>query len=379
MKVTRAWKFRLYPTKTQAKEMQMHLWLSKNLWNDMLELTKQIYADHGKFLTTGALNELAKTSGLYSQVAQDVFRRLNKSIYGMIERRKKGINAGFPRFKNMDRMRSLTYPQSGFFLNDKKLKVSPFGEISIKKHREVEGAIKTLTLKREGDRWFAILTAETETRTVPKKNGSQVGIDLGLMTFATLSNGEKIKKPKHFKIYQDKLAKEQRDLSRKLLRSKSRRKVKIRIARIHSRIANARKDWLHKTANDLISRYSLIAFEHLNVQGISEEHGRGTGDAGWSTFTDIISYKAESAGCEVVFVNPNNTTKDCSGCGTNVPKELRERRHNCPSCGLSLDRDLNAAINILNRATAGIAGSNASGDVSKETSLKEEAHAFRHG
>jgi putative transposase len=379
MKVTRAWKFRLYPTKAQAKEMQMHLWLSKNLWNDLLELTKQIYANYGKFSTAGALNELAKTSGLYSQVAQDVFRRLNKSIYGMIERRKKGTTAGFPRFKNMGKMKSLTYPQFGFSLNGKRLDVSPFGEINIKKHREVKGTIKTLTLKREGDRWFAILTAETEAKTVPKNNGSQVGIDLGLMTFATLSNGEKIKKPKHFKIYEDKLAKGQRNLSRKLLRSKNRRKVKIRVARIHSRIANVRKDWLHKTANDLLSRYSLIAFEHLDVQGISEEHGRGTGDAGWSIFTNIISYKAESAGCEVVFVNPNNTTKDCSGCGTNVPKELRERWHDCPSCGLSLDRDFNAAINILNRATAGIAGSNAFGDVSKETSLKKEAHAFKCG
>lgn len=358
----RAYKFRLYPNKEQRKEMQTHLWLSKNLWNDMLELTKQTYADYEKFSSMNALNELAKNSGLYSQVSQDVFRRLNKSIYGMVARRKKGIAAGFPRFKSMDRMKSLTYPQSGFSLNGKKLKVSPFGVINIKPHREVIGTIKTLTLKKEADKWYAILTAETPA-TVPKQNtGQQVGIDLGLMTFATLSNGEAVKKPKHVKAYEEKLADSQRNLSKKKLRSRNRRKAKFHVACIHSKIANTRKDWLHKTANNLLSRYSLIALEDLNVQGIASEHGKGTGDAGWSMFTNILSYKAEEAGCKVVFVDAANTTKMCSGCGEMVKKELHERQHNCPFCDLSIGRDHNAAINILNRATQGHCGSNACGD-----------------
>jgi putative transposase len=195
------------------------------------------------------------------------------------------------------------------------------------------------------------------------------------MTFAILSSGEEIKKPKHFKIYEDKLAEKQRRLSRKNKDSRNRRKTKLKVAKVHSKIANTRKDWLHKTANSLISRYSLIALEDLNVPGISDEHGRETSDAGWSIFTDIISYKAESAGCEVVFVNPRNTSKDCSRCGTCVPKELHERRHNCPSCSLSIGRDHNAAINILTRATDGTSGSNASGDGTIVPSLKEEKEA----
>lgn len=358
----RAYKFRLYPTKAQAKEMQTHLWLSKNLWNDMLELTKQMYADFERFPSMNALNELAKTSSIYSQTSQDIFRRLKKAIGNMCAKRKKGLIAGFPRFKGMDRIKSITYPQSGFSLNKKKLKVTPFGEINIKKHREVEGKIKTLTLKKEADKWYAILTVESIPPIPKENNGTAIGIDFGLMTFAVLSNGENIRKPKHMNIYEDKLAHVQRRLSKKKLRSRNRKKAKLKVCKIHSKVADTRKDWLHKTANSLVSQYSCIALEDLNVQGIAEEHGKGISDAGWSIFTNIISYKAEEAGCEVVFVNPKNTSKDCSRCGICVQKELRERQHNCPSCGLSMDRDLNAAINILKRATDGQSESNACGD-----------------
>jgi putative transposase len=253
-------------------------------------------------------------------------------------------------------------------LKEKKLNVSPFGEISVKKHREVEGRIKTLTLKRESSgKWYAILTAETIPSIPKENNGTAVGIDLGLMTFAVLSNGEQIRKPKHMKIYEDRLADAQRNLSKKKLRSRNRRRAKLKVARVYAKVADTRKDWLHKTANNLVSRYSFIALEDLDVQGIAKEHGKGVSDAGWGIFTDILSYKAESAGCEVVFVNPKNTTKDCCRCGVCVPKEEHERVHNCPSCGLSMDRDLNAAINILKRATVGMTESNACGDVAIAT------------
>ncbi len=380
MNVIRSYKFRLYPNKTRAKEMQKHLWLSKELWNDMLEFTIDVYDNHQKFPTTRSLREMVKNSGLYSQTGQELVDRLVDALHRKIKMKKRGEKGGFPRFKSFDRIKSLAYPQSGFSLSDKKIKVTPFGEIKIKKHREIHGTIKTLTLKRESTgKWFAILTAEAEVRPVPMKEGEAVGVDLGLMTFATLSNGEGLKKPKHMRIYEEKLASAQRDLSKKKLHGKNRRKVKINVGRICQKVASTRRNWLHKTANDLLSRYSLIAFEDLDVQGIAEEHGKGVSDAGWSIFTDILSYKAESAGIKVVFVNPKNTSKDCSRCGTCVPKELWERQHNCPSCGLSMDRDLNAAINILNRATGGTPGSNACGDVSLETSMKQEAHGFSHG
>jgi putative transposase len=206
VKTTRAWKFRLYPTKAQAKELQTHLWFSKNLWNDGLELAKQLYADFQKFPTRSTYQEISKNSGLYSQVAQDVFIRLNLAIKAKIRRKKTGLKGGFPRFKSIDRTKSLHYPQSGFSLNGKKLKVTPFGEISIRKHRDVEGKIKTLTLKKEATgKWYAILITETEVKPGPKNNGSQVGIDLGLINFAVLSDGTTIKNPRHLKKHQDNL------------------------------------------------------------------------------------------------------------------------------------------------------------------------------
>jgi len=361
--------------------MQIHLFISKNLWNDGLEFAKQLYEDFERFPSRQAFQEISKNSGLYAQVAQDVFIRLDLAIRAKIRRKKAGLKGGFPRFKTLDRMKSLHYPQSGFSLSERKLKVTPFGEINIRKHREIQGKIKTLTLKRESSgRWYAIFTSVVKgSTTIEINKDEQVGIDLGLMTFATLSNGEQIKKPKQMKEYEEKLAFKQRELSNKKLRSKNRSKAKIKVARIYSKIADIRKDWLHKTANNLLSRYSMNALEDLKVQGIAEEHGKGINDAGWSIFTNILSYKAESAGCEVVFVNPNNTSKECSDCGTLISKTLWERQHDCPSCGLNIDRDLNAAINILNRATAGIAGSNACQDEAIVSSMKQEANAFRHG
>jgi len=374
----RAYKFRLYPNAEQKQELQLHLCYAKNLWNDMLELTKQTYADFGRFSSQGALNELAKTSGLYSQVSQDIFRRLNKSIFGMMAKRKKGIKAGFPRFKSIDRMKTLTYPQAGFSLKGKKLKVSPFGEINIKTHREVIGKIKTLTLKREASgKWYAILTAEQEPMQPAENNGPQVGIDLGLKTFATLSDGTTIRNPKHLKKYEVKLAQYQKLLSRKKKGSQNRKKAKFKVALIHEKISNTRADFLHKITSKLVNDYSLIGLEKLATQKMSEQNfGKSINDVGWNMFANMLTYKAEEAGCKVVFVDPKNTTQECSNCKNIVKKDLTERMHNCPACGLSIDRDLNAARNILIRATAGHAGSNACGDEAKVSSMKQEAHTF---
>ena len=362
MEVISGWKFRIYPNGKQRKEIQTHLWLSKNMWNDLLEYSKNKYRETGKFPTKMELQSMVKDSGLYSQTAQAVSHRLYGALLSFFRMKKDGKEKGFPRFKNMDRMKSLSYPQSGFKIMERKLNVTPFGEISIRKHREMKGTIRTLTLKRESSgKFYAIFTTKTEI--TPKENrGNQVGMDLGLINFATLSDETMIKNPKHLKKYGERLAKRQRKLSKKEKGSIRRKKQKRRIAALYEKVKNARRDFLHKLSLHLVNSYSFVALEELSIQKMTmERFGKSINDAGWNEFMNMLCYKAEEAGCRVVFVDPDGTTKECSSCGEVVDKELKERRHSCPSCGLSMDRDLNASINILKRATAGQAGSNARG------------------
>ena len=271
-------------------------------------------------------------------------------------------------------MKSLYYPQRGFSL-EKRLKVRPFGEINIVKHRQLEGRGKTLTLKRESSgKWFAIFCAEAEKQ-APKQNaGLKVGLDLGLEKFAALSDGTLIKNPHHLKKWERKLASLQQRLSSKKKRSRNRLKAKLKVARVYEKARKRRLDLLHKAANRLLSVYSLIALEKLQIREMAEKRlGKWINDASWAKFAYILGYKAEEAGCQVVFVDAENTTKECSACGNMAEKPLWQRKHICPSCGLVMDRDMNASINILNRATAGIAGSNAC-EEGQKPSLKQEAH-----
>jgi putative transposase len=376
----KAYKFRIYPSKTQEKEMRRHLWIAKELWNKMLEATIKRYDKEKKFYSKSELQLMVKNSGLYAQTAQGVAHKLDRALKAKIRMKKKGEKGGFPRFKSFDRMKSLNYPQVGRrgVRLDKKLKVTPFGEINIKQHREIEGKIKTLTIKRvPSGKWFAVFCVEQEPKQPKINNGEQVGIDLGLKTFATLSNGIKVSNPRHLKKYEDKLAFLQRRVSKKKRGSRNKRKANLRVERLHEKIANTRKDFLHKTTTSLINLYSLIALEKLTIpEMVEQQFGKQINDAGWGLFANMLRYKAESAGCEVVFVNPKNTTQECSGCHEIVKKDLTVRTHDCPNCGLVIDRDLNAAINILARATVGQTESNASGDEPIGSPLKEEAHTI---
>ena len=352
----------------------------------MLEFTKEIYSAHGKFPTKKTLRSFCKNSELYSQVGQELVRRLICAIWRMVELRKQRKECGFPRFKSFDRMNSLNYPQSGFKLEEK-LNVTPFGPISIIKHREIGGIVKTLAIKREPTgKWFATFSVETKGKTPKPNTGSAIGIDLGLKTFAAFSDGTMIKNPRHLRKHEERLAHFQRRLSRKKKGSMNRRKTRLQVARAYEKIANSRMDFLHKTSTKLVNSHSLIALERLASQEMAKQQfGKSINDAGWGMFARMIAYKAEEAGCKVVFVNPKNTSQECSNCHKIVRKGLSVRIHECPHCGLVLDRDFNAAKNILKRATAGIAGSNACGDLPSSPSgqgislKQEEAHDFSRG
>ena len=374
----RAFKFRMYPSKAIQKKMQTHLWLSKQLWNEMLAFTKELYAHHAVFPTKRSLREIVKGTGLHSQVAQELVDRLSDAVERKITMKKQGIKAGFPRFKSIDQMKSLVYPQSGFTLHDKKLFISPFGEINIKKHREMNGTIKTLTIKREASgKWFAIFAVEELPSTPMENNGAAVGIDFGLKNLATFSDGTTIKNPRHILEYEEKLISLQKRLSKKKKGSSNRKRIKQKLARAYEKLKNSRSDFLHKLSNQLVHSHSLIALEDLSIQHmVQEKFGKSIHDVAWNSFTHMLCYKAPSAGCKVVLVNPRNTTKACSQCGSLSEKKLSDRIHACPFCGLTMDRDINAAINILTKATAGTAESYASGDRTIVLSRKEDATCF---
>ena len=358
----RSWKFRIYPSRQQENILDDHLATCKNLWNALLEYSKNYYEGTGKFPTRQQLNALTKGTPLFAQVAQNVADRLVKSMRGMVAKRRAGMNAGFPRFKSIERVKSFTYPQSGFKL-DRPLELSGIGSIQIKKHREIAGKIKTLTVKKmPSEKWFAIFTSQTEETRAPKKDILPVGIDLGIEHFAYLSDGTAMENPGHLKSSEEKLGDAQRRFSRKKKGSKNGGTARLKIARVYEKLANRRRDFLHKTSRKLVEKYSFIAMEDLNTVGMAKGFlAKSILDCGWAEFSGMLRYKAEEAGCEVVLVEPALTSQMCSNCGLVRKKSLVERWHEC-ACGASMHRDLNAAINILRRATAGHAGSNASGE-----------------
>ncbi len=324
---------------------------------------------------------MTKETVLFSQVAQNVADRLTKSSKGVIARKKAGKKVGFPRFKSIERVKSFTYPQFGFKLGDKLL-LSGIGKIAIKKHRNILGTTKTLTIKKSpSGKWFAIFTSEMESKPPKKKQGAAIGIDLGIGYFAYLSTGAVIENPRHLKQAEQGLRDRQWQLSKKEKGSKNRRKARLKVAVAYENLANKRRDFLHKISRKLAEKYSFIALENLNVAGMARGFlAKHVLDCSWAEFLSMLHYKAEGAGCEVVLVDPAHTTQECSGCGLIQKKGLAERWHDCP-CGASMHRDLNAAINILNRATSGIGESQAwlrRSLCMQASSVKQEANGFGH-
>jgi putative transposase len=244
--------------------------------------------------------------------------------------------------------------------------LSKIGSIKVKLHREILGKMKTCTIKREGSQWYAVFTCEVETQPFPACDDA-VGIDLGLLHFATLSTGETIENPRYFRQAEKKVVKLQQSLTRKKSGSHRRKKAVKLVTKAHRKVRNQRHDFLHKHSRSLVHRYGLIVFEDLHPANMSkhpkakqDEKGaylpngasakgglnKSIGDAGWSMFTQMCVAKAENAGRRVIFVDPKYTSQICSSCGQVRKKTLAERWHSC-ACGTELDRDHNAAINIL--------------------------------
>ncbi len=281
--------------------------------------------------------------------------RLDKAFKSFYRRVESGEKAGYPRFKGRNRYDSFTYFQysNGVELLGKKLWLSKIGELNIKLHRELpSGAIiKTCTLRRDVDRWYACFSVELPIAQVEQEIKSAVGVDVGLKSLVTLSNGEKIEPPKYLCRSEEALAREQRRLSKKKRGSHNRNKQRTKVARLHRRIRDQRSDFNHKLSRWLVDSYDLIAFEDLWVKNMLGNHylARSIADASWSRLQAYTAYKAAETGKRVVLVESNGTTQECSNCGATMQLGLADRTFRCSCCGFTADRDHNAAINILKR------------------------------
>ncbi len=392
---TISYKLRVYPDTKRQEEIDKRLILACQLYNKILEkIILEYEKNKGSKINKAALNNYMKEAinenkeflKLYSQTRQDIFIRIQNAFQRFFQRVNENKNGrkrkvGFPRFKSIDRYKSLTYPQNNgaFSIENARLRISRIGTMKIEIHRLIEGKIKTLIIKREAGKYYAIFTAIKEIE-LPKINDTNfIGIDLGLNSFIAMSNGRIIKKPNFMQDKRTNLAKWQRILSRKEKCSKRREKTKLKLQRKWEHINNQSSDYLHKLSNGLIdSGYTSFAVEKLNIQKMVKDHhlAKSIYSASWRKFIQMLSYKAESAGLRVIEVDPTHTSQICSSCGDIHNMPLSERIYVCKTCGLQIDRDINAAINILNRATAGHAGSNARGDTTNTIQQVSQAESL---
>jgi putative transposase len=392
----KAFKYRLYPSRSQETKLQAALDVCRALYNSFLHDRKFRYEVDGKTPTQREQEKMIaqwKSAHLelctvHAHLLQNVAKRVEfafDSYFRRLEDYQQRKQSGLlnkdekcpqpPRKKGRGVYDSLTWKEYG---NGNKLEqdtvfLSKIGAIKAVLHRPLCGTAKTMTVRRQGGKWFACVCCILEAEPLPFCE-DEVGIDVGIEKFASLSTGDFIDNPRFFRTDEKALAKAQRkfDKVKHKHRSKVRRKAKKVITRIHERIRNRRHDFHHQTARRIVNRFGLIAVEALDVSnmcaspapkmdeetgqflpnGHSAKAGLNTSilDAGWYGFRQIVSYKAASAGRTYVEVNPAFTSQDCSGCGHRAKKRLSERWHLCPVCGLSLDRDTNSGNNILQKA-----------------------------
>ncbi len=289
-------------------------------------------------------------------------RRVDLAFQAFFRRCKAHEAPGYPRYRGRDRYNSFTFkePNNGcvrfegpkVFLS----KIDAGEGMRVFRHRPLLGRMRTVTVMRRASGWFlAVSCDEVPPDPALIAGVGEVGVDVGLTHFATLSTGEAIENPRFLREAEASLKAAQRAVSRKVRGSARRRKARRLLQRRWEKVSNQRRDFQFKTARALVQRFDRIAVEKLDISGLMVQRNggrslrRSIADASWRGFLSALSSKAEEAGSAVVFVEARGTTRECSACGADVPKALSERRHRCP-CGADMDRDVNAALNILSRA-----------------------------
>jgi putative transposase len=356
----KAFVYRLYPSKSQRGRLEAVRETCRHFYNDCLRERKEAYEERGE--TIGKTLQLRKVKvekatspyalDVHSHILQNVIADLDKAFQAFFRRVKAGENPGYPRFRGRNRFAGFGFKEygNGFKVDGRRLKLSGIGRIAVRWHREVEGEIKTARVFCRAGKWFVAFACEVGKPEPLPKTGESIGLDVGLLRLATLSNGEGTENPRWYRRILRKLRIIQRSIARKKLGGQNRRKAVLLLQRLMVRVANTRRDFINKFVDQLINRFDRIVLEDLRVAAMARgRFAMSILDAGWGYLKSRLTHKAESAGREVVEVDPAYTSRTCSGCGAIFEHlKLSDRWVEC-DCGVSLDRDHNAAINILNR------------------------------
>ncbi|HZU00833.1 MAG TPA: RNA-guided endonuclease TnpB family protein [Ktedonobacteraceae bacterium] len=351
----RTFEYRLRPNKKQERTLMATLVASRKMYNTCLEELVTHYKETGKYMhiyEQDKLHHKADHPDLPSLVTDAVLRRLHRSFKNFFEGREAGRKVGFPRFKSANAWNTIELFDPFYRMEGKYFKTPKQmgGRIRAVVHRPLEGRFKHAVLVLRPSGWYVQCWCEVEVEALPKKDNA-VGLDMGIRYLVADSNGHVIDNPKHHRKSAQRLAKAQKRFARCKKDSGRSKKAKHTVARIHEKVANQRKDTLHKASRYYVDRYQAIAIEDLKPANIVRNHklAFALSDASWGTFREYLEYKAESAGRQVIAVAPQFTSQNCSACGERVQKSLSVRTHVCPFCGYIADRDTNAAKNILQK------------------------------
>ena len=358
MKLNKAYNFRLYPNKENQVLLNKHFGSVRFIYNTMLKFKKYYYEKFGEnpsynelsyaLTHLKKLDEYSWLNEVNAQVLQATLKNLDKAFTNFFKGR-----ASFPKFKSKKTNRfSFNIPQAVSIVNSNRLKIPKFKQgIKVKQHREIIGTIKNATIKlNPSGKYYVSLLVEYDSQVPAKPKvepSSATGVDLGIKTYATLSDGTKIFYP----LYLEKNLVKLKELQAKFSKSKSKR-VRLDIAKLYEKITNQRLDFIHKLTKELVTKYDSIAIEDLDITSMLQgEPGlaRRILDCSWFTFKQLLTQKAEQYGCNLIVIPKYYpSSKSCSNCSyINNNLKLTDREYICPHCGLTLDRDFNASLNIL--------------------------------
>jgi len=353
----RSYRYPLLPNATQTATLERWRVACQQLYNGALEERRNGWRTFGKtqkfnyFTQAAELTELRATDETWKdipvRVTRSALRRLERSFQAFFRRVKAKQTPGFPRFRARDRYDSFGVGRVSVKID--RVHLPKIGWVRFKLYRPLKGMIRNVELRKDArGRWFVCFSCDLGEAPLKVAVRNVVGIDVGLKSFATLSNGGVVENPRFFAAGSALLTRRQQSLERKRRGSRSRQRAKRLVARAYERIRNRRLDFARKLSAKLCRDYDLIAHEDLNIKGLaSSVLSKSIHDAAWGQFLRCLAFKAEEAGKHVIAVDPRGTTQRCSRCDADVPKDLSVRTHICDQCGYTADRDLNAAENIL--------------------------------